>query len=1663
MKKSILLFSLILSINLALGQTTIGQQDFDGGTPTMTYTGGTLTSASGPYPNTPNYSSASNGLMLNNGTASIIFSPVDASTYTNIDFSVRLASFSGTTGNGAEASDNVIVSVSDDGGATYSEELQINGNSNARWGFSGSNAGTAVANSVYDGDNTTVIFAPSGGGYRTTDGYSFLTITDLPNSSNLRIKIEMLNNSTSEYWIVDDVLIQGDSPTGPTITVNPSALTGLDYTVGLGPSAELTFTAEGVLLTTDLVLTAPTNFEISTTSGAGYSTSLSLTPNVGGTVNTTTIYTRLITGLSINSYSGNITATSTLATTKNISVSGEVLAPIADVVITEISYNSSGTDDEWIEICNISGSNQDISNYIINDGANIFTFPPSTVIADGSCITISVGSDGDGLYNNDCPFTPDYGINASTNSTNQLSNTSGTITLFADDGTSVSDIVAYDDGDGADGNGTTLHVTDATLNNSNTNTNWQEVLDGGSPGTNALNSPCSVPEIQLVDDSNTNQPCGYTIAFGSQATNFNTDITFDIDNVGSLDLNISSLTISGADAGHFTIISPVAPLTITAGNSQTVTVRFTPLTVGVKNAVLTINNNDSDEGTCTLLLEGTGTTPEQEINIEGNIGAFPDILNGDVTPSSLDNTLFAAQVIGNSQTKSFRIQNIGTANLDVTTITVGGTNPGDFTISTNPAPFTVTPSQNPPGIFEITFSPLASGSRTAIISIASNDLDENPYTFMVEGNGTCSPGSITILPTSGPENTIVTITGTNLTSATATVDGISASVTNISDTIMEVTIPAGATSGNIDIIDDLGCPASEAFTVVKHTGSCGSTTGLMMTEIYDEASGSLGYIELFNGSASTIDLTLYEINRFGTLATTTSSHTYNFPTSGIGSSIASGQVLVGRVSSTVTGVEDFGFTGSTAGFNDNDRLELTLISSGTIVDDFHDTLVGSVGYVYRKNTDVTSPNPTFDSSEWTTATSGDTSGLGTFILLANAPTVTLHPQPINNCNSDIIFTVAATAGNGGTLTYQWKYNDGISIGWTDVLSSSFSPGTVTGETSTTLSITGSDLQGYQFYCEVIENGTCTTASNAARVNVGTTTWTAGNWDNGAPNINLKTILNDSYDTATYGSFSTCSLTINSNASGSEFRLTVNNNTYVEVENDVVVNGELYVETQGNFVQNNDAALFTLNTGAASLVNKRTTPLNSVHEYTYWSSPVENTTIGQGLAFANPSRRYMFNAANYEDILIELNNTNTFTPGSDGIDDNGDDWATVGGSTVMTPGVGYISMHSPIGFTAGAQYTYTFEGAFNTGIITSPIFYNGANGDEDWNLIGNPYPSAIDATAFLTANSSTIQGVAYLWSHNTPANSNASGNQAANFTSNDYAIITSGSGNTAGGDGIIPNDYIPSGQSFFVQGLTNGNITFNNTLRMADQTSNSQFFRTNTTLSNKIWVNLTTDSGHFNQILVAYVNGATNGKDSMAYDANRTLYSNNDLEVYTSIPNETDRLVIQGKAPESLTIDEVIPVGFKTQIATSTIYTFTIAQLQGDFLTTNTVYLKDNLTSTLFNLSEGDYSFTSDVGEFNNRFEIVFKDTNLSITDYTASANALTIIETKNDNVTFTLSNKNLAIKTVKIYDVLGKVLYDLKGQSNTETYYLSNLSQATYIAQVELDNGVIISKKAIKK
>lgn len=133
-------------------------------------------------------------------------------------------------------------------------------------------------------------------------------------------------SSASNYTFrIDDVVFTYAAATA-TITKTAN-LTNFTYEVGSGPSAAQSFTVGGTNLTANITVTAPTNFEVSKSSGSGYASSVTLTQS-SGTVSNTTIYVRMKSGLSQGTgKGGNITLSSTGATTQTIAVVGTVTAP----------------------------------------------------------------------------------------------------------------------------------------------------------------------------------------------------------------------------------------------------------------------------------------------------------------------------------------------------------------------------------------------------------------------------------------------------------------------------------------------------------------------------------------------------------------------------------------------------------------------------------------------------------------------------------------------------------------------------------------------------------------------------------------------------------------------------------------------------------------------------------------------------------------------------------------------------------------------------------------------------------------------------------------------------------------------------------------------------------------------------------------------------------------------------------------------------------------------------------------------------------------------------------------------------------------------------------------------------------------------------------------
>lgn len=573
-----------------------------------------------------------------------------------------------------------------------------------------------------------------------------------------------------------------------------------------------------------------------------------------------------------------------------------------------------------------------------------------------------------------------------------------------------------------------------------------------------------------------------------------------------------------------------------------------------------------------------------------------------------------------------------------------------------------------------------------------------------------------------------------------------------------------------------------------------------------------------------------------------------------------------------------------------------------------------------------------------------------------------------------------------------------------------------------------------------------------------TTWNGANWDNGNPNIAINAVVDADYDMTILPSFTACSLIVNNGAT-----IIVDDSKYIEINDSITINGNIIVRPNGSVLQHDENAIVI---GDAS-VEKMTAVLNNWYEYTYWSSPVFGETIETALSDSNSNRRYWFDASNFIDAFMETNNDNNLVPGQDDIDDDANDWQHASGT--MIPGVGYAATHSEIAFTGpGNQYKYTFNGPFNNGIFNVPVVRNDTElNDLNWNFIGNPYPSAIDMDLFFSENNydatlnpaGLLEGAVYLWSQNTQPSGTNNGNEGQNFANSDYAIIN-GVGQNPGGDGLTPNRYIPSGQGFFTVFSDNassstGNVIFNNSMRISG--NNDQFFRSNNNSQfDKLSLKLISDNGLFNQLLIGYVDGATDAYDGMYYDAPRNLSTGTAAIIYSTIEDNSRKYAIQGKDPISLNENEVIAIGFKNTIEIDTQFILSIANAEGDFMNSNPIFLRDNLLNLEHDLKASNYEFTSNVGEFNNRFEIHFTNA-LSMNEFVSEQNQL-IVSTHQQELNFS-TTKHSIIANVKIFDLLGRLLYNIDFNETSASIKTKELLNSILVAKVTLDNGRIITRK----
>lgn len=560
------------------------------------------------------------------------------------------------------------------------------------------------------------------------------------------------------------------------------------------------------------------------------------------------------------------------------------------------------------------------------------------------------------------------------------------------------------------------------------------------------------------------------------------------------------------------------------------------------------------------------------------------------------------------------------------------------------------------------------------------------------------------------------------------------------------------------------------------------------------------------------------------------------------------------------------------------------------------------------------------------------------------------------------------------------------------------------------------------------NGGCNKTATSA-IQVLSTKWNGTAWDNGLPNSSKQVIFNGNYTSnnlVSPGDISACSVIVQSGTV-----LFKAGHSLIAQNSVTVSGGSLTFEDTASLVQTNNVTNATgvySGGNSGTITYQRTTMPLTRTDYTYWSTPVDGQTL-LALSPNTPSDKvYYFDAAvtNY--------------------------WVPASTSSVMTPGTGYI-VRAPLTFdlVTAQLYNASFIGVPNNGTITTPIVSG------RFNLIGNPYPSALDIDKFLISglNSGVVEGTIYLWTHNTPL----TGNQ---YSSNDYAVYNylggtgtsaAPSGSLGGFNNNIPNGKIASGQSFFIKGLANGVATFRNSMRVAG--NNNQFFRSSSTNfpvvrnNSRIWLDISNSQGAFKQILVGYSREATLGLDR-GYDGE--FYNFGSSVSFYSLSDATT-LAIQGRP---LPFDDSDEVSLGFAVTTAGTYTIKLSNFDGLFVNQR-VYLKDVLLNTIIDLKQGSYTFKTDSGTFNNRFVVVYKKPSSNFDDADKQIREDNIVLFRPDHQLH-VDGGTTTMEKIRVLDLNGRVLLEKENINSNEAVIDIN-EKGVFVIEITSQLGEVIRKK----
>jgi hypothetical protein len=330
-------------------------------------------------------------------------------------------------------------------------------------------------------------------------------------------------------------------------------------------------------------------------------------------------------------------------------------------------------------------------------------------------------------------------------------------------------------------------------------------------------------------------------------------------------------------------------------------------------------------------------------------------------------------------------------------------------------------------------------------------------------------------------------------------------------------------------------------------------------------------------------------------------------------------------------------------------------------------------------------------------------------------------------------------------------------------------------------------------------------------------------------------------------------------------------------------------------------------------------------------------------------------------------------------------------------------------------TVPFVGSLNTGVQLLPT-----TGGSAWDLLGNPYVSAINWNTVNTAN--VAGGAVRVW------------NQALTL----YSAYSSLGGSINGG-----NQYLAPMQGFFVQTTDANGISLDNTNRV----HNGQLFLKSTNSISDL-VKITAQRGTYKDEINVVMNPIATNNYDVQYDASKLFANDNNIpEIYTTSGNHNLVINIFKNAP--------IAIPMNIRLGVSDNVTLTASEF-ANFDANVSIKLEDLLLGTTQDLRlNPSYTFAASIGDNANRFVLHFA-TATGINENNGGNTSIYAY----DNTIYV--NTTEQVKEINIYNMLGQVITSVAGNGKSLNTIKVDKATAYYVVKVTTDKGVRTEKVFVK-